>query len=101
MRMGVTISRVRSTKKSYIMSWSRMSVTACRQSILSMSGVNEHEQGGRKSGMRMGVTISRVRSTKKSYIMSWSRMSVTACRQSILSMSGVNELRFLYCEEME
>ena len=41
MRMGVTISRVRSTKKSYIMSWSRMSVTACRQSILSMGGVNE------------------------------------------------------------
>ena len=43
MRMGVTISGVRSTKKSYIMSWSRMRVTACRQSILSMSGVNEHE----------------------------------------------------------
>ena len=41
MRMGVTISGVRSTKKSYIMPWSRMSVTACRQSILSMSGVNE------------------------------------------------------------
>ena len=76
-------------------------MTACRQSILSMSRVNEHEQVGRKSGMRMGVTILRVRSTKKSYIMSWSRMSVTACRQSILSMSGVNELRFLYCEEME
>ena len=76
-------------------------MTACRQSILSMSVVNEHEQVGRKSGMRMGVTILRVRSTKKSYIMSRSRMSVTACRQSILSMSGVNELRFLYCEEME
>ena len=76
-------------------------MTACRQSILSMSGVNEHEQVGRKSGMRMGVTILRVRSTKKSYIMSRSRMSVTACRQSILSMGGVNELRFLYCEEME
>ena len=43
MRMFVTISGVRSTKKSYIMSWSRMRVTACRQSILSMSGVNEHE----------------------------------------------------------
>ena len=66
-------------------------MTACRQSILSMSGVNEHEQEGRKSEMRMGVAISGVRSTEKSYIKSWSRMSVTACRQSILSMSGVNE----------
>ena len=43
MRMGVAISRVRSTEKSCIMSWRRMSVTARRQSILSMSGVNEHE----------------------------------------------------------
>ena len=66
-------------------------MTARRQSILSMSGVNEHEQEGRKSGMRMGVAISRVRSTEKSCIMSWRRMSVTARRRSILSMSGVNE----------
>jgi hypothetical protein len=61
--MDITISRVRSTKKSYYYKPDSEEMRSIFELVL-------HEQEGRYPGLRMDVTISRVRSTENRVIVS-------------------------------